>query len=262
MESEKIKILVVEDDAISYGRVERFLKNEGYEVLRQPDVPIIDNYDDAVAVCMREPPHIAILDIEIKGKRDGLEIGAFIRAKFLSPVIFLSSKNNDENLRRTADMGADGFVVKLGKPFRLTQLKADIIRLIQRALQVAGERKKAGWFSLRDLNGHGGFYQMRLEWKNIRTITTRDAPRNSIIIHTLDGKSYVNHQSLTEFMQELPNYIIRYNNSEAINGRLFNRKGKSIWINFIDDTRYEVSESFRTPELEAVLKQLHEETPF
>ena len=51
METEKIKILLVEDDAINYSRVKTFLEKEGYEVLQQPDIPIIDNYQDAVAVC-------------------------------------------------------------------------------------------------------------------------------------------------------------------------------------------------------------------
>lgn len=256
MESEKIKILLVEDDAINYRRVKTFLENEGYQVLQQPDVPLLDNYEDALAVCAREVPHIAVLDIQIKGERDGLQIGAFIRAKYRCPVIFLSGHNNDENLRRTGDLGADGFVVKLGKPLRLTQLRADIQRLIPRALQVANERKEGGWFSLRDLTGNGGFYNMRLLWKNIYSVTTREAPRNSILIKTLDGKTFVNHQSLTEFMQELPQYIFRYNNSDAINGRLFNRKGKSIWVNFIDNTKYEVSEPFRSEALRRLLEEL------
>ena len=238
METEKIKILLVEDDAINYSRVKTFLEKEGYEVLQQPDIPIIDNYQDAVAVCARQIPHIAILDIQIKGDRDGLDIGAYIREKYQCPVIFLSGYNNEENLRRTGRMGADGFVVKLGKPLRLTQLRTDILRLLPRALQVFNERKEGGWLSLRDISGNGGFYNIRLQWNNIQSITTRDAPRNSILINTIDGKCFVNHQSLTDFLMDLPSYIIRYSNSDAVNARLFNRKGKSIWINYIDDIRF------------------------
>ncbi|MFN4314024.1 MAG: response regulator [Chitinophagaceae bacterium] len=257
MENEKIKILLVEDDAINYSRVKTFLEKEGYEVLQQPDVPIIDNYDDAVALCARQIPHIAILDIQIKGERDGLDIGAYIRDNYQCPVIFLSGHNNEENLRRTARIGADGFVVKLGKPLRLVQLKTDLLRLVPRALQVYSERKESGWFYLRDLNSNGGFYKIRLQWNNIHTITTRDAPRNSILITTIDGKRYVSHQSLSEFMLELPSYIIRYSNSDAVNARLFNRKGKSIWINYIDEKRFEISEPFRNEEIADLLKALH-----
>lgn len=257
MDGDKIKILLVEDDALNYNRVKDFLEAEGYEVLEHPEIPIIDNYEDAIALCRQHTPHIAILDIIIKGKKDGLEIGQYIIERYHSPVIFLSSYNTDENLRRSGLMGADGFVVKIGKPYELRQLKADIQRLIPLAQEADRERKEGAWFHLRDINTNAGFYRIRVRWEDIRTVTTKNAPKNSVIIQTTHGKQYNYHKSLTDFHEELPGFIVRYSNTDSVNACLFNKKGKSEWVYYIDDNRYEIAEAFRNDRILAILRKLH-----
>lgn len=256
MDSEKLKILLVEDDSINYKRVKQFLEGLGLEVLQLPGVRYINNYDDAVKMCQVTIPHIAILDISIKGEKDGIEIGSYIRENFKSPVILLTAHNNDENERRSGLINADGFVVKRGKPFTLEQLKADISRVRPRAIEAAEARKKGAWLNLNKVNSDLGFRHTRIEWENVHSITTHYAPRNGVIIKMRNGDSYKCRKSLTELNEDTPSYIIKINKYLLLNATLFTSAGKSVWKNYIDENEFEVAEPFRNTKTEAVLRAL------
>lgn len=258
--STKLKILLVEDDAINYFDVKNVLEAEGYEVLYHPEKPFLDNYDDAIAVAQAAIPHMAILDIQLKGPKDGIEIGRFIRENYFSPVIFLSSFNTDENLRRSGIMGADGFVVKLGKPLELRQLKADIKRLLPLAEMADKKRKEGAFFYVKE-EGAGkdsgiGFRKIRILWHALSLVRTTANPKNSVVFHLADGRKYLCHKSLTECQLELPLHFIRFSGNEVVNAHLFTSKGKSDWVYFMGDKRYEVTEAFRTAKTLAILKSL------
>lgn len=257
----KIKILLVEDEAYSYMHVQNILEAEGYEVLAYPGKPFIDNYEDAVAVTQTDIPHIAILDIDLgKNKKDGIEIGQFIRDTYYSPVIFLSAHNNDENLRRSGMMRADGFVVKLGKPLELQQLKADIKRLLPLAEIADQIRKEGASFYVKELKGSKdtgmGFRRTRILWTELSFVRTTTMVKNSVVIYLSNGREFLYHTSLTECQAELPPHFLRFSGQEIINAKLFTSQGKSDWVYYIDDKRYEVSEAYRTEKTLAILKGL------
>lgn len=256
----KIKILLVEDDAYNYLDVQQVLESEGYEVLALPGRSYIDNYNDAIAVAQADIPHIAILDIQIKGDKDGIEIGQFIRENYYSPVIFLSSFNTDENLRRSGIMGADGFVVKLGKPLELRQLKTDIKRLLPLAEIADKQRKEGRFFYVKEIkegkDTGAGFRKTRILWNELSFVRTTVLAKNSSVLYLSNGREFLYHKSLTECQTELPPHFIRFSGQEIINAKLFTSQGKSDWVYYIGDKRYEVSEAYRTEKTLAILKSL------
>lgn len=261
MSGSKIKILLVEDNALTYLDVKEVLEEEGYIVLNHPEKVMIDNYTDAVLVAEGEIPHIAVIDIEIKGDKDGIEVGQHIRSRYFSPIVFLSSKNTKENLRRTSLMGADGFVVKLGKPYHLEQLKTDISRLLPLA-EIANTRRTEGaFFYIKQVdNGKSddfGFRNIRILWHELQFVRTIAGSKNNVCFALSNKKEYIYHKSMTDTLNELQPYFLRFSGKEIINSNYFNARGKGEWVYYIDNDRFEVSPEYRTEATRVQLNKLY-----
>jgi len=261
MSGKKIKILLVEDKTLTYLDVKKVLEEEGYLVLNHPEKVIIDNYADAVLVVEKDIPHIAVIDIEIKGDRDGIEIGQHIRSRFFSPVIFLSGKNTPENLRRTDLMGAEGFVVKHGKPYELEQLKTDISRLKSLAMLADKRRTEGAFFHIKQVNNEKsndfGFRKIRILWHELQFVRTIAGSKNNVCFTLSNKKEYMYHKSMNDTIKELPPYLLRFSGREIINSNYFNGRGKGEWVYYIDNDRFEVSPEYRTDATRAQLNKLY-----
>ncbi len=73
----KVKILVVEDEIIIADHICDTLEALGYEALE----PVI-NYTEAIESIETEKPDIAILDIQLSGRKTGIDIAEKIRNKY------------------------------------------------------------------------------------------------------------------------------------------------------------------------------------
>lgn len=259
MNGEKIKILFVEDDALNFMSVRNFLEDEGYSVMQVPGKVMIDNYADAVAACENEIPHLAILDIEIKGKKDGLDIAAYIRDNFYSPVIILSGKETEAYLRRARIIGVDGYTVKVEKPHDLKQLHITIRLLLPFIEDAAKKREVSAFLHVKDFaekkTGDEFYIKRRIAWAALKIVTTDKAPKNSIVLEMDNGHKYIHRSSLTEFCDILPGYFIRVSNYETVNAGFFDGKGKVAWVYFIGNKKYEIATAYRTDKMEAILKK-------
>lgn len=261
MSGGKIKFLLVEDEALNYLDIKQFLEDEGYGVLGLPGKILIDNYDDALLVCENEIPHIAILDIQIKGDKDGLDIATYIRENYYSPVIILSSFDTDENLRRAAIIGIDGFAVKMEKPYNLKQLRAIIRLLLPLAEAAAKKREESIFLSVKEYNeketGEDSFKLKRIMLDELAFIKTVPGHKNNVLLQLKNDKKYLSHTSLKDIGKELPVNFIRFSGDKIINTKFIDGKGKSAWVYYIGKERFEIADAFRTDELRAILHKLH-----
>lgn len=259
MNTEKMKILLVEDDALNYLDIKNFLESEGYEVLSVPKKIMIDNYDDAITVCEKDIPHLAILDIEIKGKKDGLDIAAYIRENYYSPVIILSGKDSTTYLSRARAAGVDVYNAKVDKPSDLKQLNITMQQLMPLAETAARRREASVFLHVRyaaDKNGGDDIYiRKRIDCMKLQLITTEKAPKNNVVLQMADGRKLIYRSSLTDMTALLPDYFIQVNNYELINANFFDGKGKTAWVYFIGSKKYEVAGKFRTEVAAAILKK-------
>lgn len=122
--SEKIKIMVVEDEMIIAAKVAMFLSELGYEV-----TAILPGAEEALAHLEYHRPDLALLDIQLGGPMDGIGLAAELRNKYQLPVIFLTANADDLTFERAKTVQPFAF---LQKPFRKTEL--------QRALELAFAR--------------------------------------------------------------------------------------------------------------------------
>lgn len=114
----KGKVLVVEDEIIIADNICDALKDLGYEVLE----PAI-NYTEAIASIKKETPDIAILDIQLSGKKTGIDIAKIIRASYSFPFIFLTSNSDNLTLNLAKEVMPPAYLIK---PFSKQELYTSI----------------------------------------------------------------------------------------------------------------------------------------
>ncbi|MDN5203863.1 response regulator [Fulvivirgaceae bacterium BMA10] len=115
-----MKILIVEDNVEEANNlatdIKDYIKNRG-EVLKP-----VDNYPDAQKVLIKEKPEIVILDIELKGEKDGgIKIGELIKKQsFESNIIFLTGLPDHLGFDKAKHLSSPFF---LKKPYDDTSLQ-------------------------------------------------------------------------------------------------------------------------------------------
>ena len=104
---DKVKILVVEDELIIADNICDALEDLGYEALE----PAI-NYTEAIARIEEEKPDIAILDIQLSGKKTGIDIARKIRESYNFPFIFLTSNSDALTVNQAKEVMPPAYLVK------------------------------------------------------------------------------------------------------------------------------------------------------
>ncbi len=114
----KVKILVVEDEMIIADNICDALTDLGYETLE----PAI-NYTEAIETIEAEMPDIAILDIQLSGKKTGIDIAKKIRESYNFPFIFLTSNSDVLTVNQAKEVMPPAYLVK---PFSKDELYTSI----------------------------------------------------------------------------------------------------------------------------------------
>lgn len=110
----KTKILVVEDEILIADNVCKTLKDLGYETLE----PAI-NYTEAMLTIQKEQPDFAILDINLSGKKTGIDIAQQIRDLYNFPFVFLTANSDLATLNAAKEVLPNGYLIK---PFSKEEL--------------------------------------------------------------------------------------------------------------------------------------------
>jgi len=121
MQGLKTKVLVVDDEDDICNAVEKFLTMRNYEIF------IAHNHDDAIDVVKRVAPHVVLLDIRL-GVDSGMDVLTDVKA--VDPkikVIMLSALDDEESIKTARKLGADDYIAK---PFGMGILEGMIVRKI------------------------------------------------------------------------------------------------------------------------------------
>ena len=123
-------ILIAEDDPITLEALAACIEREGFATLRAPDGRA------AIDLWRSKKPDLVCLDIMMPGL-DGYEVCRRIRASdSVTPVLFLSAKNQERDVVAGLDLGADDFI---RKPFTRNEVMARIRAALRRHAKSGGE---------------------------------------------------------------------------------------------------------------------------
>jgi diguanylate cyclase (GGDEF)-like protein/PAS domain S-box-containing protein len=120
----KKKILIVEDEGIVALDLQDQLQFMGYQV-----VGIADTAKDALKMAAKESPNLVLMDIVIKGERDGIDIARQIHDLFDIPVVFLTAYADEKTLARAKLSHPYGYIIK---PFNAKMIHSNIEMALHR----------------------------------------------------------------------------------------------------------------------------------
>lgn len=120
------KVLIVEDDAVISGFIEKKLQEMGCEI-----VGIAINANDAIAMAQEHRPQVILMDVILEGEGDGIYAVEQITKTLDVPVVYLTSSTDEQSISRLMKTDPNGFILK---PFDE--------RILFSAIQVAVYRHK------------------------------------------------------------------------------------------------------------------------
>ena len=124
-----MKVLIVEDEAITAMSLRVSLERSGYEICE-----LVSTGERAVVVAETESPDVVIMDINLAGRMDGLEAARIICSRRKTPIVFLTGYTDDEVVENIRAVEGSVCIVKPAD-------SEDVRRAIEMVL--TGGRRKA-----------------------------------------------------------------------------------------------------------------------
>lgn len=116
------KILIIEDEEKIRYELKSFLKTQGYEVL------VIDDFENTYEQVLSMDIDLILLDINIPNQ-NGMYLCKEIRKNKKTPIIIVTSRNNEMDELLCMNYGADDFITK---PYNPQILLAHIEAVLKR----------------------------------------------------------------------------------------------------------------------------------
>ena len=125
-----IEILIVEDELIIAANISLQLKSLGFNV-----ISIIPRGEEVLPFIEKNQPDIILMDINLKGDLDGIDIVHLIQKKYLIPIIYLTANADKDSFNKAKETHPYAFI---SKPFK----KIDLQHAIELTVQRMNEEKE------------------------------------------------------------------------------------------------------------------------
>jgi DNA-binding response OmpR family regulator len=123
------RALIIEDETLIAEELRERLSGFGFSV-----IAAVDSAEEGIAIATRECPDLVLMDIRLKGKKDGVQAAQEIHRQVDVPIVYLTAYSDRLTLDRVKRSEHDAFILK---PFRGRELQATIDVAMQRhALRV------------------------------------------------------------------------------------------------------------------------------
>ncbi|SMG52468.1 two component transcriptional regulator, LytTR family [Marivirga sericea] len=210
--SEKLKIVIVEDEMLIGANISLQLNELGYQV-----TGIIPRGEEALKHIEDHLPDIMLLDINLKGDLDGIETAIEMQKTHNIPIIYLTANTDDAHFNRAKETKPFGFI---SKPFKKLDLQRTIELTInqmeskdKKSVEIESQNNNSFLLSdcifVRHLNS-----MVKVDIKDILYI---EAERNYCRIFS-SAKEYLVVMSLKEMDEKLPSkHFLRTHRSYIIN---------------------------------------------
>lgn len=227
MSDDKTRILIAEDDFVVAKNLSITLEERGYEVLG-----VCESGEELLQQLSQNPPDIAIMDINLAGLLDGVEVTALIKSKTNIPVLYLTSDRDQSTLERAKLTNPDGYLIK---PFDDDELISAIEIALHRHHLSSGGQKESTVVSDSHL-----FVKVKNRLEKVKFEDVRYLEANDIYsILVSDKNNFILSYSLKTLEEKLPDrrfmrvhrsYIVNVDHINAIEDNYILISDKSIPI--------------------------------
>ncbi len=205
-----LKIGVVEDELVIGRTILNTLDELGYSHCG----PAI-NYTEAIEMLEKDKPDLLLLDIQLSGKKDGIDVAEKLNDLYRIPFIFLTANSDGETIDRAKKVKPHAYIVK---PFT----KEELFAAIEIAFSnFAGNRKSTvtgqpGRHPVKEYMFVRDGYVFRKIFFNDLLYLASDA--NYVTLHLKSQKKVMVRSTLNDFIEQLdPEMFIRIHRSYSVN---------------------------------------------
>lgn len=104
---DSLNILIVEDEFPIAESLKEILEILGHEV-----VGIATSFTEAIDLLDNNKIDLALLDIQLKGNKSGIDLASTINSKYSIPYIFTTAFVDNETVAEASELGPYGYIVK------------------------------------------------------------------------------------------------------------------------------------------------------
>jgi two-component system, LytTR family, response regulator LytT len=200
MKTNSLKVLIVEDEYITQKLITLYLEESGYNV-----VGATMNYNETINVLNTTDIDLVLLDINIKGEKNGIEIGDFINKNFQIPHIYLTAYSDKGTVQNAINTMPYAYLIK---PFS----KPDLFVSIETAIVNFNSKKELqlnkNYFFLKHNEFHVRVY--------VHEINYIESQKNYLLLYT-DSDIYKYRSTLIDFKSQLPENFIQIHKGFIVN---------------------------------------------
>ena len=238
-----LKIGVVEDELVIGRTIANTLSELGYSHCG----PAI-NYTEALEMLEQEKPDLLLLDIQLSGKKNGIDVAQKLNELFQIPFIFLTANSDVETIERAKKVNPHAYIVK---PFTKEELFAAIEIAFsnfdgKRAAARAGHTDTGPakpYIFVRD-----GYIFKKIFFKELLYL---ESDANYVTLHLLSQKKVMVRSTLNDFIAKIDTQtFIRIHRCYSVNINLIdNVFPAEVSLNGI---KIPVGKSYREPLFKAL----------
>ena len=193
------KILIVEDEPFIAENLQEMLGIFGYD-----DTEIANSANQAIKAIKTARPDLVLLDVQIKGDQDGIELGGIIQEQYKLPFVYITSYSDKETVNRAKHTRPLGFIVK---PFTKDDVYAAIeVALFNKNRIAISTGNTANLLNPTTYNNDSIYVKKKglLEKVKYDDLMWIEADGNHITMNVTDGRTYTVRKSLKEITDKLP----------------------------------------------------------
>lgn len=128
------RVAIVEDEFVVALDIARFLERRGHVV-----AGTFDSGDELLSAFDRLDPDLVLMDVKIRGSRDGVETAGLVRERYGVPVVLLTAFADEDTVDRAKRIEPFGYVIKpfeeraLWTAIELALYRGDMERRLRRS---------------------------------------------------------------------------------------------------------------------------------
>jgi DNA-binding LytR/AlgR family response regulator len=205
-----LKIGIVEDELVIARTILNTLEELGYSNCG----PAI-NYTEALEMLEQDKPDLVLLDIQLSGRKDGIDVAQKLNELYQIPFIFLTANSDAETIDRAKKVKPHAYIVK---PFTKEELFAAIEIAFSNFTCNRTDVKPAPAAS--NLPRNFMFVKDGYVFRKVffNELLYLESEANYVTLHLNSHKKVMVRSTINDFMEQLdPSLFIRIHRSYSVN---------------------------------------------
>jgi DNA-binding LytR/AlgR family response regulator len=206
---DNVKVLIVEDEMIIANSIIDAVESFDYEAFG-PEI----TYSGAIESIEKEMPSIGIFDIQLSGKKNGIDLARKVKENYKFPFVFLTSNSDKLTLDEAKLTQPSAFLLK---PFNNNELYAALeLALYSHSQQIQNQKEIVSIghviedaLFVKSLNGY-----LRVNYDDILYLKSDNV---YIDIVDVNGKTHVVRATISEYAEKLNVDFLRIHRGYIVN---------------------------------------------